>query len=85
MGKGPAPHYRHGDHLVICDVCGFTGYRSEMRVRWDGLMVCDKDFEERHPQDFVRGVRDNQAIVDGRSEPTDRFIDPQNPVKASDL
>ena len=56
-----------------------------MRVRWDGLMVCAKDFEERHPQDFVRGVRDNQAIVDGRSEPTDRFIDPQNPVKASDL
>ena len=85
MGKGPTPHYRSGDHLVICDVCGFAGYRSEMQVRWDGRMVCPKDFEERHPQDFVRGRIDNQRIVDGRSEPPDRFIDSANPVKGTDL
>lgn len=34
---------------------------TELKKTWDGLMVCSKDFEIRHPQDFVRGVPDYQA------------------------
>jgi hypothetical protein len=34
---------------------------DEMRQEWTGLIVCEECWEIRHPQDFVRGVRDDQA------------------------
>lgn len=68
--------YKPGDHLAVCDVCGFTKYRSELRLRWDGRLVCDGDWEERHPQDFVRGVPDNQAVLDARPVQPDVFLSP---------
>jgi len=76
--------YVPGDHLAACDVCGFTFYRSELRRRWDNMLVCDKDFERRHPQDFVRGTRDNQAVLDARPQQPDIFL-AVNQVKPEDL
>jgi hypothetical protein len=66
--------YRPGDNYVICDVCGFRCRASETRKRWDGLRVCDADYETRHPQDFVRGRHDRQRAVITRPEPPDVFI-----------
>jgi hypothetical protein len=37
-------------------------------------MVCDDDWEIRHPQDFVRGVADIQAPPWTRPEPADVFV-----------
>lgn len=37
---------------ALCDVCGFKHKAAELKKRWDGLMVCSKDFELRHPMDF---------------------------------
>jgi hypothetical protein len=34
-------------------------------------MVCDEDWETRHPQDFVRGVRDQHPLPWTRPEPVD--------------
>src|SRR6185295_17420903 len=57
--------YRPGDFLRDCDRCGFTVYASETRKQWDGLIVCAIGcFEERHPQDFVRGRVDRQNVPD---------------------
>lgn len=42
------------DWLAECDSCGFVYYSSQLRKRWDGLMVCKKDYEPRHPSDFYR-------------------------------
>ncbi len=67
--------YRAGDYYVICDVCGFKIRASETRRRWDNLRVCTKDWESRHPQDFVRGRRDRQRVPDPRPEPADNFIE----------
>ena len=67
---------RPGGHYVICDVCGFKIRASETRKRWDGLRVCTKDWEPRHPQDGVRGQRDRQAVTDARPEPPDVFLAP---------
>lgn len=39
-----------GNWKVVCDVCGFWFPSSEVQKRWDGLIVCSKDFESRHPQ-----------------------------------
>jgi hypothetical protein len=38
--------------------------------RWDGLIVCPKDFEHRHPQDFVRARADKIAVPFSRRDPT---------------
>ena len=53
--------FKSGDWLAICDSCGLTFYASQLRKRWDELMVCELDWEPRHPQDFVRGIPDNPA------------------------
>ena len=56
------PGYKAGDNWVICDKCGFAIYGSEAKETWDGLVVCPEDWEPRHPQDFVRGKRDNIKV-----------------------
>jgi hypothetical protein len=60
--------YIAGDFWRICDQCGFKYRASETVKRWDGLMVCFEDFEQRHPQDFVRGRIDDQNVPDARPE-----------------
>lgn len=43
-----------GNWKVTCHVCGMWYPSSEIRKRWDGLLVCDKDFETRHPQTLIK-------------------------------
>ncbi len=67
--------YVAGDSYVICDECGFKVRASETRKRWDNRRVCPKDWEPRHPQDFVRGRHDKIRTADPRPEPPDVFLD----------
>ncbi len=62
-----------GDWHIICDVCGTKVPASLSKRRWDGLIVCEKDHEFRHPQDFLRARADKIAVPFSRSEPTDQF------------
>jgi len=64
----------NGSWNVICDVCGRMYKNSELQMRWDGLMVCNGDWEIRQPQDFVHGVADKQAPPFTRPEQSDTFI-----------
>lgn len=68
--------YISGDFWRICEVCGFKCRSSQTFRRWDGLFVCEADFETRHPQDLVRGRKDNQNVPDPRPEPVDTIIGP---------
>jgi len=68
--------YIPGDPWKVCDVCGFEYRASQTRRRWDNLIVCDADYETRHPQDFVRGRKDRQNVPDPRPEPPDVFLGP---------
>lgn len=52
--QGPKDYFKSGSWNCVCDVCGFKYKSSELRKRWDNLMVCDKDYEERQPQDLIR-------------------------------
>lgn len=70
------PAYIKGDFYRVCEVCGFEMRASETRKRWDGLIVCMPDWEERHPQDFVRGRADRQNVPDPRPEAVDVMIGP---------
>ena len=75
--------YIPGDPWLICDECGFKYRRSEMHKRWDGFMVCEKDFEPRHPQEFVRGSKDTIAFRDSRPDPDPVYI--VTPITQDDL
>lgn len=73
--------YIPGDFWRVCDRCGFY-YRSSQTSRtWDGLYVCHADFETRHPQDFVRGRKDNQNVPNSRPESSPVFIGPLDPIE----
>lgn len=63
-----------GDSNAICDCCGFKYKQSQLRKRWDGAMVCDADFEVRHPQDFIKARPERNNIKDPRPEPEIRYV-----------
>ena len=63
-----------GDSKACCDVCGFHFKHSDLRKRWDGAMVCTKDFELRHPQDMIKARSERNTVKDARPEPEYRFL-----------
>lgn len=44
-----------------CDRCGGWFKARQLQREWTGLRVCRDCYEPRHPQEFVRGKRDEQA------------------------
>ena len=72
MGK--ADYLSLGEWNVKCDRCGFKFKSGMLKKTWDDLMVCSTCYEVRHPQDFVRGVPDNQNPPWVRPDPAPTFI-----------
>jgi hypothetical protein len=66
--------YIAGNWNAICDVCGFKFKASEMRKRWDGLMTCAHDFEQDHPQKYLRVKEDKTSVPWVRTRPADVFV-----------
>ena len=66
--REPAHKYIPGNHLLTCDECGFVYRYSEMKKRWDGAMVCSKDFEPKHPQESVRARSDKIHVPVARPD-----------------
>lgn len=63
-----------GNWKVACDVCGFWFPSGEMQHRWDGLVVCHKDFETRHPQTLIK-IRGEEAVpAFVRKDPEDTYV-----------
>lgn len=57
---GRADFLSLGDWNVVCFQCGFKRKASTMERNWQGYYVCPEHNEPRQPQDFARGVPDNQ-------------------------
>lgn len=72
--------WNSGNWNALCDVCGVKYKANELKERWDGLMVCSKDWEQRHPQDFLRPVPDQNKLPWTRPEPNDQFINSCTPA-----
>jgi hypothetical protein len=51
-----------GGYNALCDQCGMKFKASQLRKRWDGHMVCEKDWEPRHPMDFFRTIDDTRVL-----------------------
>lgn len=69
------PGWSIGKWLVLCQVCGLKKTNDQIRKRWDGLLVCQDDWEPRHPQEFVRPRPDDQSVPFTNPEPADVFVD----------
>jgi hypothetical protein len=77
-------YYKHGDYNVICDRTGFKAKRSDCAIQWDGLLVLKDHWERRHPQDKLRGFKDDQSVPTPRPEGTWNFLS-TNEVQPEDL
>ena len=74
-----------GAHNVICDRTGFKVKSTEVRKEWNHSVVRREDYEARHPQDFVRGVRDDQSVSDPRPGATDIPTHSETTLDAAEL
>jgi len=71
MGSYATKSYEYNG---ICDVCGFKYKFSQLRKRWDGLMVCEEDWEPRHVSDFYRNKSDVHRLQTTRPDSTPTFL-----------
>ena len=62
-----------GTWKVVCDVCGIQHPSDQVKKRWDGLMVCEKDWEMRHPQTLYNYKNHTAVPTFVRPEPEDTF------------
>ena len=72
--------YVPGDHYVICDRCGCKIRRSQARKTWEGLLVCPKDWEPKHPQLSMIARADKQSVIDARPD-----VGSENFISANDV
>lgn len=73
---GRADYYSSGDWNFRCDLCGAKRKSKDGRKTWDGHYVCAHHKEVRNPQDFLRGVKDNQSVPWSRPGGNDLFVPP---------
>lgn len=69
---------------AICDRCGFRFPSSKLKLQWNGLRVCQEDFEHRNQQDFVRAVKADKYPYGAKPLGQVTFIEPSS-VTADDL
>ena len=64
--------YIPGNNWIVCDLCGHKIRASKARFNHDGLLVCTKDWEPQHPQEYMVEHRAEKIVPDKvRSEPTE--------------
>lgn len=78
------PRVDLGDWLVTCDRTGFRVLASDTQKEWDGAIVWDRVYEVRHPQDFVRSVRDVEMVPYARPKAEPVYL-ATNEVSRNDL
>jgi hypothetical protein len=73
--------YKPGSFWRIDDRTGFKVRAEHTRKQWNNIIVRDRSFEERQPQDFVRGRRDDQTVPQPRPRSTNVFLGVQTAVQ----
>ena len=68
--------YRLGSYYRRDDRSGRKVRAEDSRKEWNGAIVHERSWEQRHPQDFVRGTNDDQRADDARPTPTVGILGP---------
>lgn len=66
MGRKRGIQYRDGGFYRQDDRTGFTVRAWDTQIQWNDLIVAEKFWEPRQPQDLVTGVPDNQNVPNPR-------------------
>lgn len=69
-------HFRMGSFYRTDDRTGFPQRADITRKEWTGLIVDEKVWEPRQPQDLVKGVPDIQAVPDPRPLGANVYVGP---------
>ncbi len=72
--RGRADYLELGDWNVVCYDCGRKRKASTMVRQWQGFYVCPEHWTPRQPQDFARGVPDNQTPPWSQPMPSNEFV-----------
>jgi hypothetical protein len=80
---GTKLHYKLGSWYRICDRSGFAVRAEHTQKQWNNIIVRNRSFEERQPQDFVRGRRDDQTAPQPRPRQTNVFLGVQTQLAVS--
>jgi len=56
-------YFKAGTWNSVCAVCGFRFKADQLKLRWDGVYTCKKDWEPRHELDFFKVVPDDTQTV----------------------
>jgi hypothetical protein len=65
------------EHPSIYETCQQSGFKAkpeELIQQWDGAWVRRAFVDRRHPQEFVRGLRERMQFPSGPPELVDAFI-----------
>jgi len=64
-----------GNYNALCDSCGRKFKALDLKKRWDGLLVCQEDYELRHESDFLRVQKEKISVPFSRPYPAeDTFL-----------
>lgn len=73
--RGKNSFFEMGSNNVECDRTGFKMKASECSFEWNGFYVRDQSWEERQPQDLLRGFSDRQQPDVSRPGTGDVFLE----------
>jgi hypothetical protein len=73
---GTKKHFILGSFYRICDRTGFATRAHRTRMQWNNIIVRDDVYEPRQPQDFVKGVSDDQTVPMARPRQVDSYDGP---------
>lgn len=68
-------HYVAGTFYRVDDRTGFPTRSWRTQKEWQGYIVDRRVWEARQPQDFVKGVKDDQTVPEARPLQPNTFIE----------
>jgi hypothetical protein len=75
----PNNYFKSGEWNVWCMVCNRKIKSGTALKRWDGLIVCPDDYENRHPMDFLRSRQERISVPYTSDTSFDQFNGPTYP------
>ena len=71
--------FKSGEWNVYCMVCNRKIKAGTALKRWDGLIVCPEDYENRHPMDFLRSRQERISVPFSSDTSFNTFNGPDYP------
>lgn len=78
-------YFKSGSWNAVCDLCSGKFKADDLKKRWDGLIVCAKDWESDHPQKYIRVRSDPKPVPFIRTDPEEIFIHVCTPTTSSGM